>query len=131
MDPGSCQVLPTRTGPANVNFISACLVQRVSSTDEVVLGLAAEAYQSGSCNSIATSEQKAVRASVSATSAARISHKQYAVNARSGSLADADARTVQVLLEAQVVFREPAELELAHRLLPRAIHHAGQRGRSV
>jgi hypothetical protein len=56
-----------------------------------------------------------------------MSHRKGARDARLSGLADSDSRTVEILLQAQVVLREPAELELAHRLFPWAVHRVEER----
>lgn len=86
----------------------------IACTYKVVLCLTAEAYQS-------VGERNKRRTELSLLPS---SEKQGA-RARSRSLADADARSVEILLEPQVVLGEPAELELAHALFPWAVHHAG------
>ena len=78
-------------------------------------------------------EQKAVRAgaqrqqSIQSISLRHLSHRKGARDARLSGLADSDSRTVEILLQSQIVLREPAELELAHRLFPWAVHRVEER----
>ena len=89
---------------------------------QVILRLAAESYQSIQRFIPTKDGQSGVAISTYRYNRSR------AEDARLGSLADSDSRSVQVLLEPQVVLGESAELELAHRLFPGTVHH-GCKGR--